>query len=128
MLAVCSDLMLSVRLEEAARQLGYSLQAVADVASLRDSLESDCPQLVLVDLADRAFKAEETLKLIQERDPRPAILAFYPHVRADLEAVARVAGCDLLMPRSRFLLDLPAALRQGLAEPQTASVAPERTA
>lgn len=113
-LALVSDLMLTVRLEAAARAAGCGIAFLAAPAGLATALAHRPPALVLFDLAEGAFPIETTLRQLRERAPRASVLAFYPHVRKDLEARARAAGCDLFMPRSRFLLDLPAALRLGL--------------
>lgn len=114
-LALVSDLMLSVRLEESARAVGCELQAVAAPAGLDAALAGQPVDLVLLDLADPAFPLAETLERLRQQEPRPRILAFFPHVRKDLEEGAQSASCDLIMPRSRLLLDLPSALRAGLA-------------
>lgn len=113
-LAAVSDLMLAERLESAAHHVGCDLRAVADTAALTVALNASHPDLVILDLTDRMLLVEPTLGILNQQDPRPKVLACYPHVRKDLEATAEQFGCDIVMPRSRFLLDLPAALRLGL--------------
>ncbi len=68
----------------------------------------------MLDLADRAFPIEETLRLVREAAPDLRVLAFYPHVRDELRRTAEGAGCDLVIPRSRFLTQTAGALRQVL--------------
>jgi DNA-binding NarL/FixJ family response regulator len=112
-LALVSDLMLSIRLEEPVRAAGHELAVASSLAGLDEALSDQPIDLVLLDLADMTLPLEDALRRLAAQSPRPRVLGFFPHVRKDLEQRAREAGCDLLLPRSRLLLDLPAALRLG---------------
>jgi len=125
LVALTSDVMLSVRIEEAARAAGHQTAVAASVAQFDQALSAGEARLVLLDLADPAFSIEETMRRVQRCAQPPVLLAFFPHVRKDLETRARAAGCGLIMPRSRFLLDLPEALRLGFAIPSRAQRAAE---
>ena len=41
-----------------------------------------------------------------------SILGYLPHVQTDLQKLAREAGCDTVMPRSAFSLNLSQILVQ----------------
>ena len=72
--------------------------------------------LVIVDLdADDAIAAVE---VAVSASPRPQVLAYVSHVRADLVAAARAAGADQVMARSAFVAKLEQIVRTvGGAEP-----------
>jgi hypothetical protein len=110
-----SDLMLALRLEAPARAAGCRLETISSLADLPRALAGLRPGLLVLDLADSAFPFVDTRGVIGELAPGARLLAFYPHVRADLASQARALGCDLLMPRSRFLSDPAEAFRAGLA-------------
>jgi hypothetical protein len=42
--------------------------------------------------------------------PIPRVVAYGSHVDAQGLAAARAAGCDLVLPRSKFVEELPTAL------------------
>ena len=112
---ISSDLMLSVRLEAAAQQVGLTPEVISSPAALSQGLASRQPGLVVLDLADTAFPFPETYAAVREQAPGAKVVAFYPHVRAELGSMAIAAGCDIVMPRSRFLSNPSDALRAGLA-------------
>jgi DNA-binding NarL/FixJ family response regulator len=87
---------------------------VSAAGALSEGLVAQQPGLVVFDLADRAFSFTDTYQLVRETVPTARVLAFYPHVRAELGEMARTAGCDLVMPRSRFLMNVAGALRAAL--------------
>jgi DNA-binding NarL/FixJ family response regulator len=80
---------------------------------LAAQLRADPPALVIFDLnavgchpleAIRRLKADAALK-------DTAVLGFLSHVQHDLKAAAAEAGCDRVMPRSAFTVELPDILR-----------------
>lgn len=113
--ALLSDLMVAVQLETPARAFGWSLATVSSATAVRPALSAEKPDLVVIDLADSAFQFAEFYQAIREEAPQARVLAFYPHVRDELAAMARRAGCELVMPRSRFFSNPAAAIESGLA-------------
>lgn len=65
------------------------------------------PDLIIVDLAEPGW--EEVVAWAVAQEPRPRILGFGPHVRADLFEAARRAGVDRAVANSKMSED-PAAL------------------
>jgi DNA-binding NarL/FixJ family response regulator len=116
--ALISDLMVATQIESSARMQGRAVEIVASAAALARALTPDAPQLFILDLTDTAFPFRETYTRIREAAPTARIIAFYPHVRDDLRHIAQEAGCETVMPRSRFLTN-PAqaiALAGGLTD------------
>jgi DNA-binding NarL/FixJ family response regulator len=111
--ALISDIMLASRIEPAGIAAGCRIDVVADSTAVSAALSSPAAAVIL-DLTDPAFPFDETYTLIRALAPAAAVLAFFPHVRDDLGTKARSAGCDLVMPRSRFMTDPASAVRSAL--------------
>lgn len=112
-LAVVDDLMFAVKIDAAARQNSIG---VVYAKTLEDALThaKGQPVLVLIDLNHnrldvieviRAFKADETLKKI-------SMLGFISHVDGERKQAAVDAGCDSVVPRSAFSVNLPKILKR----------------
>ena len=127
--ALLPDLMAATRVEAAGRALGYDVRVVDSLSGLRSTLGSVSPAAVVMDLADSAFPLHKTLSSLPPIDGRmPSVLAFFPHVMADLGRAARAAGCTVVVPRSQFMQDLPALLRRAVegSRADSARNGPER--
>ena len=66
------------------------------------------PACLLLDLHNPGLALEELLASLPR--PRPLVVAYGSHVDAARLKAARDAGCDLVLPRSKFVEELPAAL------------------
>ena len=109
---VGGDLMLTVRIEAAARALETSIRPVNDMNDLTAALREHAPSGAVLDLAASAFSVREAVSAVHDsRAPAPLVLGFFPHVMKDLGARARAAGCDVVVPRSRFMNDMPSLLK-----------------
>jgi hypothetical protein len=66
------------------------------------------PRVVFVDLTAGDLVAPQTLLSYQAlAGPATAFVAFGSHVDTKALAAARAAGCDPVMPRSKFSAELP---------------------
>lgn len=112
---LCSaELMLAVRVESAAAALGYRLRSAASPDEAATAVAAERPAAVLLDLAAIGDRLTETLAALRGSEPAPFLLGFFPHVQRELGAAGRAAGCSLVVPRSRFMAELPALLRQAV--------------
>ena len=59
--------------------------------------------LVILDLASTEYDPDAVARTLKQNNTSPRILGYYPHVRKDLEAIARSAGVDYVVPNSSFL-------------------------
>jgi len=110
--AVVDDLMVGVRIEEAAKAIGARAEAVSSYEEARQSLRSGVVESLVVDLAISGLDLD---KLVREaRQARAWLIAFHPHVNVELRRAAKRAGVEGVYPRSRFLRDLPNILRERL--------------
>ena len=98
------DLIFSAKVSSTGAALNVPVRVVRTVADLAPGAS-----LLLVDLdADGAVDAIDRCRTMV---PTPRIVAFGPHVRADLFTVARDAGADEVLARSAFVTRLPQLLQ-----------------
>jgi CheY-like chemotaxis protein len=111
-IVLIDDLFFQAKLHETAKLTGVTLETVMTGAQLVKSAEANPAALIIVDLNARqgALEAIETLGTKTAGNPRHMI-AFLSHVQADLAERARAAGCQDVMPRSKFTQNLAAILR-----------------
>ena len=111
-LAVVTDIIFSSRIRAEARALGQSVQLVNKLDSLSAALAaSPRPKLLLVDLNCQLPDPLEMIKAAAVMSPDCRIIGFYSHVQADLAKNAADAGAGKVLPRSRFVQQLPEILR-----------------
>ena len=107
-LAVVNDLFFSVKLTEAAKRNGLTLEFVKEGKLLLEKAEGK-PSLIIFDLN---FEAIEPLKLISELKGQPltkgiSLIGYLSHIQVDLKQQAQQAGCDMVMARSAFSQNMP---------------------
>jgi len=112
-LAVLSDLMFTVKIQEAAKRLGLKLICVASQDEAFAQAKQD-PALVIVDLNCAAIEPLDLIaKLKRDQATRNVpLLGYVSHVQIDLKRAAENSGCDVVMPRSAFSSGLPAILER----------------
>ena len=109
--AVLSDLIFTVKIQDAAKRAG--VEAVF-VTSQEDALARarENAALVILDLNDARTQPLDLIRRLKNDDATAKIplLGFVSHVAADLIQAARNNGCDKVMARSAFSQNLPAIL------------------
>jgi CheY-like chemotaxis protein len=119
-LLLCDDLLFSSRITATARSLGLSVLPAGSVAALYDLLSKQTPSCIIVDLAVAGRDLSELLgQLRTSASPLPRVVAYGSHVDTATLKAAREAGCDPVLPRSKFVEELPQALPRWLASPST---------
>ena len=108
-LLLCDDLIFTSRITGTAKALGLAVGAARDVAGLLRAARQAPPTCVLLDLQ---FPGLELVTLLAElRAIGPMrVVGYGSHVDAATLHAARVAGCDPVLPRSKFVEELPTAL------------------
>ena len=106
-LAVLSDLFFSVKLTEAAKRAGMSLEFVKEPDAVLEKAKAR-PQLIVLDLN---FESADPLKLIEtlksSADTRGiSLIGYLSHIQGELKQQAQEAGCDMVMARSAFSQNL----------------------
>jgi len=104
------DLMFTSRVTGTARDLGYSVLVVRSGQALIDGAIKDSPRCVIIDLANPGLELAALIGTLNRLDRRPRIVAYGSHVDAAALQAARDAGCDQVMPRSKFASDLSTSM------------------
>ncbi|MBM3724484.1 MAG: response regulator [Acidobacteria bacterium] len=111
--AAVDDLMFAVKINEAAKRAGMSVDFVkSEEAAMQHA--ANLPTLLIVDLNGSSIdsislitrvKTDESLRKI-------SVLGFVSHVQGELKQQAQDAGCDLVLARSAFSQNLPQILKR----------------
>jgi CheY-like chemotaxis protein len=111
--AVLSDLMFTVKIQDAAKRAG--VEAVF-VTSQENALARarENPALIVLDLNYMGVEPIELIRKLkhEETTAKIQLLSFVSHVQTDLIQAARESGCDRVMARSAFSQNLPAILAE----------------
>lgn len=113
-LAVVNDIFFQAKISGAAKQAGATLKYVTTEKDLFDNARAN-PALIIFDLN---FTAVEPIQLIAKLKSDPALkpirlLGYLSHVQTDLQKMAIAAGCDEVMPRSAFSMNLNGLFQLG---------------
>lgn len=108
---VLSDLMFTVKIQEAAKRAG--MESVF-VNSQKDALAQakENPAVIIFDLNHAAVEPLETIAKLKgdHETSKINLLGFVSHVQVDLKKAAQESGCDVVIARSAFSQNLPALL------------------
>jgi CheY-like chemotaxis protein len=109
--ALVDDLFFQAKMAETARQVGVELKTVTTSDAFVAEAQHGAPALLIVDLNARSGGVEALERLRAAGNQRP-VVAFLSHVQVELAERARAAGCQQVMPRSKFTQNLAAILSQ----------------
>jgi CheY-like chemotaxis protein len=109
--ALMDDLFFQMKVAETAKHLGVELKVAATSDALMQLLKAQPPKLVIVDLNARSGAIAAVQRLRAEKNA-VRVVAFLSHLQVDLAAQAQAAGCDEVMPRSKFTQNLASILAQ----------------
>ncbi|MBI3758994.1 MAG: response regulator [Deltaproteobacteria bacterium] len=109
-LAVLNDMIFESRIAAVAAALGIELVIARDAAAAL--LRLDGVGGVLLDLNLDGGTTSQLVGNLRSRRPGLAIVGFLSHVQKDLAREAAAVGVDPVLPRSRFVEDLPELLRR----------------
>lgn len=101
--AVLSDLFFGVKIAEAARRAGGQARFVTTEEDLLAAVASH-PAMVVFDLQQRDLQPARLLRRLTQDPDSNGIptLGFFSHVQEELRREALEAGCDTVLPRSKF--------------------------
>jgi CheY-like chemotaxis protein len=111
--AVLSDLMFTVKIQDAAKRAGVEPVFVkSEHEALAEARQN--PAVIIVDLNNSALNALDVVtKLKRDEVTRNvSLLGYVSHVQADVKQAAEERGCDVVMPRSAFSHNLAAILKR----------------
>jgi CheY-like chemotaxis protein len=107
-LLLSDDLIFTSRITATARQLGLPVHPVRSPAALQELAARAAPACVILDLANPGLAVADLVRHLHATcRPPPFVVAYGSHVETATLRAAREAGCDLVLPRSKFVEDLP---------------------
>jgi CheY-like chemotaxis protein len=108
---VCDDLIFTSRVTATARAKGLTVAPVRSAGQAVQAAKASPPACVIVDLHNAGADLPALLAGLREACPTmPRVIAYGSHVNKDLLQAARDAGCDLVLPRSKFAAGLESEL------------------
>lgn len=107
-LVLCDDLIFFSRIAGAAKVAGLAVRQVKTPAALLDVAKQSAPAGVILDLHNDGLDLPALLAELRIACPvMPRVVAYGSHVEAEVLRAARQAGCDRVLPRSKFVEELP---------------------
>jgi DNA-binding NarL/FixJ family response regulator len=107
--AYLDDIFFQAKILETAKQLGIELNICATPEAFATRIASAKPDRLIVDLNARV-NPFDVIARAKSDVPDVPIVGFLSHVETELAERARAAGCDEVMPRSKFTRDLATIL------------------
>lgn len=121
-LLLSRDLIFTSKVTGTARMLGRQVLTAGNAALAKSMIAQWKPRAVFVDLAAGDMVGPEAIMAYRATaGPEAAFIAFGSHVDAGALAAAKAAGCDPVLPRSRFSAELPDLIRRFLGEDEPTS-------
>ncbi len=112
---ITQDLFFGSKITGTADQLGLDVRLAGSVDAGLSQASQETTRLLLLDLAMPGLSVADVLASLPQ-EHRPTVVAFGAHVNTVRLDEAREAGCDEVLPRSRFVATLPQILTRYLAE------------
>jgi|SRR5438132_8407567 len=113
---LCDDMIFTSRITGTAQALGLKMKPARSMAALQALITGHWPNCIIVDLANPSLDLVELLGFLKESGTNvPQVIAYGSHVDTATLKAAREAGCDVVLPRSKFVEDLPKALAEWMA-------------
>jgi CheY-like chemotaxis protein len=117
-LLLCDDLIFASRITGEARALGLTVRPARSIEQLLELARQETPSGILLDLAFPSLDLPVLFRrLLEACVSLPRVVAYGSHVDTERLRAARAAGCDPVLPRSKFVEELPHALPQWLSAP-----------
>jgi DNA-binding NarL/FixJ family response regulator len=115
-LLLSDDLLFTSRITGAAAAHGLLVRTARSANALVEMARQHPPRGVLLDLHNPGLVLPDLLAKLAEVCPaRPRVIGYGSHVDAATLRAARTAGCDVVLPRSKFVEELPAQMPAWLA-------------
>jgi CheY-like chemotaxis protein len=111
--AVVSDLMFTVKIQEAAKRAGVESVFVKSESEAFAQAKQH-PAVIILDLNNSTLNPLDVIAKLKndEATSQVKLLGFVSHVQADVKEAAEKKGCDVVMPRSAFSHNLAAILKR----------------
>ncbi|MFO0880505.1 MAG: hypothetical protein U0840_24430 [Gemmataceae bacterium] len=108
-LHLCDDLIFTSRVTGTATALGLGVQSVRTLPTLLDRAAQLAPVCVILDLHFSGMDLPTLVEQLRQHGVA-RIVGYGSHVEVETLRAARLAGCDPVWPRSKFVDELAQAL------------------
>jgi CheY-like chemotaxis protein len=98
--------MFGSKVSSTAQHLGLTVATVGSISAAVERAKTEGCKVILVDLGMPGLSVADLMAALPGED-RPKVIAFGAHVLTSLLDEAAEAGCDGVMPRSKFNATLP---------------------
>src|SRR5260221_14642313 len=116
-LLLCDDLIFTSRISGTARDLGIQVKATAVADTMLALAREQTAACLILDLGNSTLQIADFVTRVRALgELRPRIVAYGSHIDAVRLRAAREAGCDLVLPRSKFVEELPRALAEWVSD------------
>jgi PleD family two-component response regulator len=111
--AILSDLMFTVKIQEAARRAGLDTVFVKDSETAMEKAKEQ-PAVIILDLNANTIEPLNLIEKLKSNSETKTIslVGYVSHVQADLKLAAQEKGCDVVIARSAFSQNLPLLLKR----------------
>jgi CheY-like chemotaxis protein len=110
-LAAVGDMFFASKIKGTAEQINVAVKFVRNTEALLAQARN-APALIVLDLNNTRFDPIEAIEQLKADESlrKIPIVGFLSHVQVDLFKKAESAGCDQILPRSKFTEHLPEIL------------------
>jgi len=116
------DMIFTSRVTGTARDLGLSVKPARSIEALNVLINQQLPCCIIVDLGHPGLSIVDFMENLGKIcSPMPHVIAYGSHVDAGTLRTAREAGCYAVLPRSKFVEELPRSLPDWLRAKTDAS-------
>src|SRR5438132_1411407 len=110
-LLLSDDMIFTSRITGTARDLGLSVKPARSLEVLKALIHQQVPRCIIIDLGHPGLSIADFMQNLGKiGTPRPRVIAYGSHVDTATLRTAREAGCQAVLPRSKFVEELPRAL------------------
>ncbi|MEP7354339.1 MAG: response regulator [Acidobacteriota bacterium] len=112
-LAVLDDLFFQVKINEAAKRAGLPIEFVKSEVDAVEKAKAS-PQLIILDLNCGSLDSLALIQKLKASDEtrKVDIIGYVSHVQGELKLKAQEAGCNSVLARSAFSVNLPQILKR----------------
>jgi CheY-like chemotaxis protein len=114
-LLLSDDLLFISRITGSARSLGLEIKSARSAAEVLNQTHAHTPGCVLIDLQNPGLDITALVRDLKNAG-NPYIVGYGSHVDAATLKAAREAGCDLVLPRSKFVESLATELPKWIGQ------------
>jgi CheY-like chemotaxis protein len=116
-LLLSDDFLFNSRITGTAKDLGLTVKTARTAPALQTLAEQQSPCCVLIDLSNPGLNISELVAALRAAGgTMPYLVAFGSHVDTATLKAARDAGCDVVLPRSAFVEELPRKMQDWFAD------------